>query len=161
MFNLRAAGHKFLLSAMKRPAAATLILRLPPRPELCAIARERILAFARPRGIEQPDVAAIVTAVGEALANAVEHAGTTQPIEIEVQAAPDRLVAIVRDAGVGFESPAHAVEFPDAEAERGRGLAIMRRTSDIFSVAALPGGGTEVTIGRYLRRDKRERHLSA
>jgi hypothetical protein len=37
----------------------------------------------------------------------------------------------------------------------------MRRTSDIFSVAALPGGGTEVTIGRYLRRDKRERHLSA
>jgi anti-sigma regulatory factor (Ser/Thr protein kinase) len=140
---------------------ATLVLRLPPKAEFCAVARKRILAFAHGRGIALGLSQAVVAAVGEALANAIEHAGTTQPIEIEVDADAERLVVTVRDAGVGFETSINAITLPDNGSERGRGLAIMRDSSDIFTVTALPGGGTEVTVGRYLSDDKRERRLSA
>jgi anti-sigma regulatory factor (Ser/Thr protein kinase) len=140
---------------------ATLVLRLPPQAEFCAVARKRILAFAKGRGIPLGVAQAVVAAVGEALANAIEHAGSTQPIEIDVDADMERLVVTVRDAGVGFETSINAITLPDAGAERGRGLAIMRDSSDIFTVNALPGGGTEVTVGRYLNSATRGQPLSA
>jgi hypothetical protein len=37
----------------------------------------------------------------------------------------------------------------------------MRDSSDIFTVSASPGGGTQVTVGRYLDDGKREQRLSA
>jgi anti-sigma regulatory factor (Ser/Thr protein kinase) len=132
--------------------AATLVLRLPPRAEYCSIARTRLRAFADAHGIAKGIAEAVVSAVGEAIANAIEHAGTTQPIEIEAEADCERLVVTIRDAGVGFETAINAISLPDAGSERGRGLAIMRDSSDIFAVSALPGGGTEVTVGRYLMR---------
>lgn len=142
---------------------ATMILRLPPRAEYCAIARSRLRAFAEGRGIARTTVEAVVSAVGEAIANAIEHAGTAQPIEIEARADCERLVATIRDAGVGFETSINAIALPDIGSERGRGLAIMRDSSDIFSISALPGGGTEVKVGRYLTSNggMRERRLSA
>ena len=64
----------------------------------------------------------------------------------------DRIVATIRDTGIGFAGePNLPPELPGFDAERGRGLAIMRRCSDIFSISSLSGEGTTVTIGRYLR----------
>ncbi len=40
------------------------------------------MAFARTQNIEERDITDFVTAIGEALANAIEHAHTTEPIEI-------------------------------------------------------------------------------
>ena len=135
---------------MPEPA---LSLRVMPRASSCRAARERIVAYCHTKGVAQEDIAYLLTAVGEALANAIEHGHSGRPIELTVRVSSDRVVATIRDGGVGFRTePASATLLPGAEAERGRGLAIMRRCSDMFSIASLPGGGTVVTIGRYLRR---------
>jgi anti-sigma regulatory factor (Ser/Thr protein kinase) len=131
----------------------TLALRLPPRADFCRVARERIVAFARSNGVSEDDIGYLVAAVGEALANAIEHAHSTAPILIDVEAGEDRVVAVVRDAGVGFgHEPSQPAELPACDAERGRGMAIMRRCSDIFSISSPSGKGTVVTIGRYRRQ---------
>jgi|ERR1700693_869428 len=133
-------------------AAPNLILRVPPQSDFCRAARERIIAFARSEGVSDDDIAYLVTAIGEALANAIEHANSAAPVQIDVQIGKDRVVALVRDAGVGFaDEPGLPPDLPDCDAERGRGLAIMRRCSDIFSIDSLRGKGTAVTIGRYRR----------
>jgi anti-sigma regulatory factor (Ser/Thr protein kinase) len=96
-------------------------------------------------------------ALGEALANAIEHARAERPIEISCRVNGERIVATVRDEGIGFDDEAIAApsgrlpDLPESSAERGRGLPIMRRCSDIFAVQSEPGKGTAVVFGRYLR----------
>jgi anti-sigma regulatory factor (Ser/Thr protein kinase) len=86
------------------------------------------------------------------LANAIEHARSEVPIEIECRIGRGRIEATVTDGGVGFACrSAETIELPDQTAERGRGLPIMARCSDIFEVTSAPGRGTAVSIGRYLR----------
>lgn len=141
---------------MKQPS--TLTLRLPPQPDLCRIARQRIADFARSKGVAEDDLTSLLGAIGEALANAVEHGRTPIPLDVECRVEPNRIVATVSDAGVGFEhEPPLPGELPEIESERGRGLGIMRRLSDIFAVQRSPAGGTSVLVGRYLRHPLDER----
>jgi len=95
-----------------------------------------------------------MAAVGEALANAIEHAHTREPIEVSAWLHDDGLFAAVRDHGVGF--PANdrslATSLPDAFAERGRGLPLMQRCADVCSVRSAPGEGTRVTLGLRVNR---------
>jgi anti-sigma regulatory factor (Ser/Thr protein kinase) len=130
-------------------------LCVPPDARLGGYVRQEVIAFAETQGIDEPDVTDFVGAIGEALANAIEHAHTEEPIEISAWLlGEDRLFASVSDHGVGF-SPVSCEQtnaLPDAYAERGRGLPIMRRCSDVFSVRSGPGQGTRVTLGRYVRR---------
>jgi serine/threonine-protein kinase RsbW len=131
---------------------ASLSLRVPPKADFCSVARKRIVAFARSRSVSEDDIAYLVTAVGEALANAIEHSQSDEPVLIDVRVGTDRVVAVVRDVGVGFANePGLPAQLPSSDAERGRGLAIMRRCSDIFSISSRRGRGTAVTIGRYRR----------
>jgi stage II sporulation protein AB (anti-sigma F factor) len=142
----------------ERPATlgARLRLRVPPDPQLGRYVREQVVAFASALDIGEDDLGDVLTALGEALANAMEHAATSEAIEVSVWlAGSNQLVATVQDRGVGFEPTVAAIvetPLPDAYCERGRGLPIMRSCSDIFSVRSAPGQGTVVTIGRYVRR---------
>ena len=136
---------------MKTPEAV-LGLRIPPRPQLSRLVRERVGDFASRRGIGGEDLEVFLSALGEAVANAIEHAGTTAPIELECRISDDRILATVQDEGVGFDHAAEmAAALPELSAERGRGLPIMRRCTDVFEVRTAPGQGTRVRIGRYLR----------
>ncbi len=137
----------------QRPRAqgAQLRLRVPPDPRLGGYVRQEVMTFAEMQGIERPDVIDFVVAVGEAVANAIEHAHTREPIEICAWLlGNDRLFASVRDRGIGF-APSDG-RLPEGYAERGRGLPIMRRCADVFSVRSAPGRGTRVTLGCYVRR---------
>ena len=128
---------------------------VPRQPHQCREVRERVAAFARRFRIADDDLAQLLTAVGEAVANAIEHSGADGPIEVHCDADGERIVTIVRDGGVGFDADALAsppLELPTVDAEHGRGLPIMRRCSDIFSVSSIPGRGTVVVVGRLLRR---------
>jgi stage II sporulation protein AB (anti-sigma F factor) len=143
----------------ERPATlgARLRLRVPPDPQLGRYVREQIIAFASALDIPEADLGDFLTALGEALANAMEHSGAREPIEVSVWlVGSDQLVATVVDRGVGFEPSATAASephLPDSLSERGRGLPIMRRCSDIFSVRSAPGQGTAVTLGRFVNRE--------
>ena len=93
-----------------------------------------------------------MSAVGEALANAIEHSGSSEVIEVRCQIQDDKIIATVIDSGRGFETPPVPEKpIPDAFSERGRGLPIMQRCTDIFAVRSVPGKGTAVVLGRYLR----------
>jgi len=110
------------------------------------------MAFARAQGIDDADIADFIGAIGEALANAIEHAHTEKPIEIAAWMIDDRLFASVHDQGVGFVPNERTVtrKLPEAYAERGRGLPIMRRFAEVFSVRSVPGEGTRVTLGCHV-----------
>jgi anti-sigma regulatory factor (Ser/Thr protein kinase) len=132
---------------------AALDFRIPPHPRLCRVVREGVADFGRAHGVPEEDLAHFLIALGEALANAMEHARAAKPIEIACRVSPERILATVRDDGVGFlGEPSPSPELPGALEERGRGLPIMRRCSDIFAVQSVPGEGTAVIVGRYLRK---------
>lgn len=134
-------------------ATAALDFRVPASPQFSRVVRESTTHFARTHGVEGDDAAQFLTALGEAVANAIEHGKVDRPIEVEVHIDGDRILGIVRDEGVGFASDprAIAVDLPPGDSERGRGLPIMRRCSDIFAVESAPGKGTAVVVGRFLR----------
>jgi anti-sigma regulatory factor (Ser/Thr protein kinase) len=140
----------------QRPSGPPAQLRLcvPPDPRLGGYVRQEVMAFAATQGIAGADVCDFISAIGEALANAIEHAHTLEPIEIYAWLTEDRLFASVWDRGIGFAPSERAVatQLPDAFAERGRGLPIMRRFADIFSVHSAPGEGTRVTLGCHIHR---------
>ncbi len=134
------------------PSEAALDFRIPPQPRLCRVVREGVADFGRAHGVPEDDLGHFLIALGEALANAIEHARAAKPIEISCRVSRERIVATVRDDGVGFPGePPVAPQLPEASAERGRGLPMMQRCSDIFAVQSVPGEGTAVIVGRYLR----------
>lgn len=133
---------------------ARLRLLIPPDATFGRYVRSRIASFAAASGIVDCDLDDFMTGIGEALANAIEHSGTRRPIEVTAWLA-DRheLLATIVDAGVGFAADEANPHLPaDDLAERGRGLSIMRRCSDVFTIRSAPGQGTAVTLGRFLRR---------
>ena len=133
---------------------AAIDFRVSPEPRLCRVVRDNVAAFARSRGVGEDDVAHFLTALGEALANAMEHGRAAEPVGVEVRVGEDRIVATIQDSGAGFAAALTSVAppLPNVESERGRGLAIMRRCSDIFAVESSPDKGTAVVVGRYLRK---------
>lgn len=132
---------------------AVLDFRVAPQAHLSRVVREGVTDFARSHGIGEEDLAHFLTALGEALANAIEHARADEPIEIAVRFGSDRIVATVADNGIGFRPTRGAEPLPDPTAERGRGLPIMRRCSDFCAIDSAPGRGTSVVLGRYLRSE--------
>ena len=130
---------------------AVLDFRVPPQPHLSRVVRDSVADFALTHGVGSDDTAQFLTALGEVLANAIEHARAERPIEVEVRIGFDRIVATVQDSGVGLPS-GFAVDgpLPQPQAERGRGLPLIRYCSDIFNVTSAPGAGTAVVLGRYL-----------
>lgn len=140
---------------MKPPAGAgaSLRLRVPPDPRYGRYVRERVTSFAGTHDVPEHDALEFVTAVSEALANAIEHSRSAETIEVSCWlVGDDQLIATVVDYGVGFEGPVLGEpRLPEPLAERGRGLPIMRRFTDLFSVRSAPGKGTSVILGRYVR----------
>jgi serine/threonine-protein kinase RsbW len=104
--------------------------RFPSKKSSVARARRAVVAFIAGCGFGVMDLADIETAVGEALANAVEH-GHAVRSEIAVSVDVDDAGATieVEDAGRGFDHTAHRRPSA-ARAPRGFGISIMRRLMD-------------------------------
>jgi anti-sigma regulatory factor (Ser/Thr protein kinase) len=125
---------------------------MPPDPRFSASVRRQISSFAMGCGLSGDELATYMAAVGEALANAIEHSSSREAVDVQCRIEPDKIVAIITDAGNGFPvNRQPEMTLPNAYAERGRGLPIMRRFSDIFALASSPGRGTSVFLGRYVR----------
>lgn len=140
------------------PGGRSLRVRIPPNARFSRSVRHQVLSFAGDHEISDRELEEFIFAVGEALANAIEHSRTNDVIEVHCQIEDDKILATIVDSGAGFPTdPAPDVSLPDALTERGRGLPIMRRFTDIFAVHSIPGRGTAVVLGRYLRRKQRKR----
>jgi serine/threonine-protein kinase RsbW len=99
-------------------------------------------AAARRAGAEDPVLDAIRLAVSEAVSNVVVHGYRDSPngaFTVAVEWEGDELRVTVRDDGCGMQPRADS---PGA----GLGLPLIANLAKSFSVAAPPGGGTEVTM---------------
>lgn len=135
------------------PSGRSLRVRIPPSPRFSGSIRQQVLSFAGNHEISEGELEEFIFAVGEALANAIEHSRTSDVIEVHCHIEDDKILATIIDSGAGFSSnPVTNISLPDPLTERGRGLPIMRRCSDIFAVHSVPGRGTAVVLGRYLRK---------
>ncbi|MGY1643120.1 SpoIIE family protein phosphatase [Geodermatophilus sp. SYSU D00703] len=134
-------------------------LDLPAVPSSLPAVRRRLTAWLAGLGMGEQDRVGVMVAVGEACANAAEHAyrGTT-PGRMYVTAGVDvdgLLTVTVRDEGRWRP--------PDRDpGDRGRGLLIMRQLVD--GVVLQGEHGTTVTLSMRLRRspeELEERHVGA
>jgi anti-sigma regulatory factor (Ser/Thr protein kinase) len=135
-----------------RHSMNVLRMSIPPLPRFAGTARRALSQFAGVHSVESFDLQSLVFALGEAIANAIQHAETHEAIEINARVSGDSIVITVSDHGRGISAPPHGtVSFPSAYAEAGRGFAIMQRCTDFLEVESEPGSGTVVTMGRYRR----------
>ena len=140
-------------STTRPPGGPSLKVRVPPNARFGKSVRDEVVSFGKEHRVPRADLDEFIFALGEALANAIEHSATDDVIEIRCQIESDKLIATITDSGAGFETAlVPRTELPNALAERGRGLPIMQRCSDIFAVRSVPGKGTAVVLGRYLRQ---------
>ena len=136
-------------------AVPQLRLLVPPDPKEARAVRERVAAFTRTLGVDDEALSDIVTTIGEAFANAVQHAHTNDAIELTAWLDDEgRLCARIVDRGRGF-SPVSVAEVPtgpaEVMAECGRGIGIMTSCTDSFSIESLPDVGTAIVFARRVR----------
>jgi PAS domain S-box-containing protein len=105
------------------PQPGTVELRLPAEPTSATIARRFVSRYARVAQLEPERTFDLVLAVGEAVANAVEHAyrGATGDFVLRLDARDDKIFGEVQDLGTWYDRR--------PPTERGRGLAILRATT--------------------------------
>jgi anti-sigma regulatory factor (Ser/Thr protein kinase) len=131
----------------------SLQLRIPPLARYVRSARGALNAFGAYHHVAPRDIESLTFALGEALANAIEHAQSQNDIAVGFRIDDSAIVATVSDQGRGLGStPSMIAEMPRDLTEGGRGFAIMQRCTDFFDVRSTPGEGTVITMGRYRRR---------
>ena len=111
-------------------------LRLPAAPEMVAAARSQVRAWLAEGGVEPGAASDILLAVGEALANAAEHAYRDQltgDLELLVRTGPEIEIEL-RDYGTWKES--------GGDPDRGRGFNLMRALMHSVDVERMPEGTT-------------------
>jgi len=118
-------------------------LRVPATPECL----ERVHVLLAELLTAVPDVAdadriGFETALGELVANVVEHATTHDPVRltVELTGGPAVLTADLYDDGPPVAVDPAAAAFPEPSAERGRGLALARAAVDEITYRVEAGG---------------------
>ena len=130
-----------LVVRRKRTARAVFQRVFPARPEELRVMRLELRAWLDDQELSRSDREAVVLAVGEACANAVEHAYVEAQggdVSVELSMLDDSLVVAVRDFGSW-----RAV--PHDDPDRGRGYEIMRALSERVDIESGPDG-TIVTM---------------
>ncbi|GAB2575404.1 hypothetical protein Aab01nite_14420 [Paractinoplanes abujensis] len=149
---VRTTGHTddiTLLAVQRVPVAADLDLSLPASPAELRGVRQALGRWLAEIGTTAEDAFALQHALGELLANAVEHAGTTTGSTVTVHATltPTGVVqASVRDQGTWQE--------PRPRADRGRGLALAAQLTASLKVDH-DSSGTFARLTKPLNRPAR------
>ncbi|MDE2573615.1 MAG: ATP-binding protein [bacterium] len=128
---------------MSITGAESVNLRLPAAAPSAAVVRYCLRRFAQEQALSQQRAFDLLVVVGEAVANAIEHA--YRPItgeacfEVRVWRAGDAITARVRDYG-RWRGPSTAID-------RGRGLMIIGSVARTYSISALRDGtAVEMTL---------------
>jgi anti-sigma regulatory factor (Ser/Thr protein kinase) len=103
------------------------------------------MTFARSFGFSDFVLDDIETAVGEALANAVEHGASEDPwFTVEANFVGGSLVVDIKDGGRGFDTDSEAARIAAQRAlHRGFGITLMRTLMDRVEYAE---GGTRIRL---------------
>jgi anti-sigma regulatory factor (Ser/Thr protein kinase) len=129
-----------LLTLRTVPIGARFNVELPAEPEALASMRSLLRRWLQHAEGSEQEIAEVVTACGEAAANAIEHAGAGSPFEVSGTLDGPSVEIAVRDSGI-WRAP--------REGDHGRGLSLMRALMDSVDVMPTPDG-TTVRLQRTL-----------
>ena len=127
-------------------------LEFPAKPAHLADVRKTVERLAAQTPLKRHEIEDFLTAVDEAVANAIRHGspqGERNKVRVVCRNRPDTLSVEVQDEGTGFSAP-HAPAMPGPEAMGGRGLPLMCALADTMEVAS-SSHGTRVTLQKSLK----------
>jgi anti-sigma regulatory factor (Ser/Thr protein kinase) len=129
---------------------AVVTLEMPARADRLALVRQAVEELAVTTRLSREQTDDLLTAVDEAVANAIRHGSSGEGDTIRVTCEPSErgLTVRVRDGGRGFAAPHPSPEMPTPEAPGGRGLPLMCALSDSVEFASTPAG-TTVTLRKH------------
>lgn len=132
-------------------------LRLPREVATVPIVRDLCRTAMTQLGVKEPCVQDVALALTEACANVVEHAeGTDDDYEVRLQLDDERCEIRVVDTGRGFDAEALTDgSMPGSEAERGRGIQLMKALVDRVEFRSVPEQGTMVRFEKRLALEER------
>jgi len=108
-------------------------------------ARTEVADFVTLCGFSCEEVSEIVVAVGEAVTNAVEHAGSPHDFSISCNFDGHRLLIQIEDQGTGFSPQNVTANRPLLQA-RGLGIYLINRLVDKAEFSFKLGDGTVLTL---------------
>jgi serine/threonine-protein kinase RsbW len=122
-----------------------------PRDELTVpLASHDVRTAMERAGVEGACVDDVVLALSEACTNVLLHAGAGDEYDVRFHLEGQHCRIRVVDVGHGFDSVRLRRHGPQAEAERGRGLTLMRALVDQVRFTSRPEDGTIVTMEKAL-----------
>jgi serine/threonine-protein kinase RsbW len=128
----------------------TLALNLPRDEMSVPVARRIVDASLRTVGVEDPCVDDVTLALTEACTNVLKHSGPGDEYEVRVRL-DDAVCSIeVADVGRGFDFTALSSDTAEHDAERGRGVQLMRMLVDRVSFESKPQTGSVVHLEKRL-----------
>ncbi len=137
-------------------------LNIPALSRYVSVARAMAATLAKMSGFETEKINEIISAVGEACINAVQHAYrkngvgyyTGADIDIRFMAYPTELTIVVRDMGLGFDPVFVENYITRSDAERPdkvkMGLFIVTQMMDAVEIDSCIGRGTQVRMTKRL-----------
>ena len=128
----------------------SLALTLPRDEQTVPVARHLVRNAMEQVGVEETCAADFELALSEACTNVLLHSGPGDQYVVRLDL-EDRVGVIrVIDVGHGFDSARLQAEDPLLEAERGRGLGLMRAMVDRVDFTSRAEAGTIVTLEKVL-----------
>jgi anti-sigma regulatory factor (Ser/Thr protein kinase) len=131
----------------------SLALSLPRDEQTVPVARHIVRNAMEQVGVEETCVYDVELAMSEASTNVLLHSGPGDQYIVRLDLNDHLGVIRVIDVGHGFDSAKLQTEAPLLEAERGRGLGLMRALVDRVDFTSRPEAGTIVTLEKALTYD--------
>ena len=127
-----------------------IVLMLPPEAASVTLARHSLAEALRIADITPDCVHEAQVALSEACTNVFHHVAAGQNFEVLINIGDLELTMHILDSGPGFPRGHHLASWPEANAENGRGLALMTAFTDHASFESENGGGS-VRLKKRLR----------
>ena len=131
----------------------SLTLRLPRDAPSVPAARRIVRTAMEQAGVAGGCVDDVELALSEACTNALLHAGPGDQYDVTLDLEPERGVIHVCDVGRGFDSAGMQRQAPRLDAERGRGLVLMKALVDRVQFTSRQQAGTIVRLEKRLTYD--------
>ena len=131
----------------------SLALTLPRDEQTVPVARHVVRNAMEQVGVEATCIYDVELALSEACTNVLLHSGPGDQYVVRLDL--DGRLGVIRviDVGHGFDSARLQAEGSLADAERGRGLGLMRALVDRVDFTSRPEAGTIVTLEKTLTLD--------
>lgn len=133
-------------------SASHIHLKIPCSEEYIKIVRLQAEAIARRVEFSEDEIFDIITAVGEACDNCIEHGVSDKGVDVQYHLTPAELRVEVQDFGPGFNPEGKGLEPPDLMDEDGRGLFLMNQLMDFVSIESQIGHGTRIVVAKFRKK---------